>query len=125
MRLLTSSPTMERTLSLALLKQVSRSFYLTLRVLPAYIRTQIGLAYLLARTTDTIADTELVPLERRLAALQALRDRISGAKEAPLDFSDLAGQQASLPERALLEKCEASLALLQTVGPADLQLVRE
>ncbi len=108
-----------------LLKDVSRSFYRTLRVLPAKIRTQIGLAYLLARTTDTIADTELVPLERRLAALQALRDRISGAKEAPLDFSDLAGQQASLPERALLEKCEASLALLQTVGPADLQLVRE
>ena len=44
-----------------LLKQTSRSFYLTLRVLPGAIRPQIGLAYLLARTTDTIADTELVP----------------------------------------------------------------
>ena len=32
-----------------LLKNVSRSFYLTLRVLPGKIRTQIGLAYLLAR----------------------------------------------------------------------------
>ena len=33
-----------------LLKQTSRSFYLTLRVLPAAVRPQIGLAYLLART---------------------------------------------------------------------------
>ena len=36
-----------------LLKATSRSFYLTLRVLPARVRPQIGLAYLLARTTDT------------------------------------------------------------------------
>jgi len=36
----------------------------------------IGLAYLLARTTDTIADTELVPLEQRLEALKRLRERI-------------------------------------------------
>ena len=59
----------------ALLRDVSRSFYLTLRVLPAAIRPQIGLAYLLARTTDTIADTELVPVEGRLAALEK-EDRI-------------------------------------------------
>ena len=30
-----------------LLKQTARSFYLTLRVLPAAVRPQIGLAYLL------------------------------------------------------------------------------
>jgi len=32
-----------------LLRDVSRSFYLTMRVLPGAIRPQIGLAYLLAR----------------------------------------------------------------------------
>ena len=57
-----------------LLQQTSRSFYLTLRVLPAAVRPQIGLAYLLARTTDTIADTELVPIEQRLDALKRLRN---------------------------------------------------
>ena len=51
-----------------LLKATSRSFYLTLRVLPARVRQQIGLAYLLARTTDTIADTELVPPAQRRRA---------------------------------------------------------
>ena len=46
-----------RELLTELLRDVSRSFYLTLRVLPRPVRPQIGLAYLLARATDTIADT--------------------------------------------------------------------
>src|SRR6186713_850283 len=60
----------------SLLKEVSRSFYLTMRILPSAIRSQISLAYLLARTTDTIADTEIIPVERRLEALERLRARI-------------------------------------------------
>jgi farnesyl-diphosphate farnesyltransferase len=108
-----------------LLKATSRSFYLTLRVLPACVRPQIGLAYLLARTTDTIADTELVPLAQRLEALQKLRERILGQSSAPLNFGELARQQASSAERVLLEKVEDSLTLLQTLSPADLKLVRD
>ena len=107
------------------LKATSRSFYLTLRVLPAAVRPQIGLAYLLARTTDTIADTGLVPLEQRLDALHKLRGRILGSSSAPLDFGELARQQGSPAERVLLEKTEASLALLPTLSPADLKLVRD
>jgi farnesyl-diphosphate farnesyltransferase len=108
-----------------LLRDVSRSFYLTLRVLPGKVRSPIGLAYLLARTTDTIADTELVAPEQRLEALQALRERIQGRREVPLDFGALARQQGSSAERVLLEKCEASLALLRGLPPADARLVRE
>jgi farnesyl-diphosphate farnesyltransferase len=107
-----------------LLKATSRSFYLTLRVLPAAVRPQIGLAYLLARTTDTIADTELVPLEQRLDALKRLRERILGPSTAPLNFGGLAQHQGSPAEKLLLEKTEDSLALLQTLSPADQQLVR-
>ena len=107
-----------------LLKQTSRSFYLTLRVLPAAVRPQIGLTYLLARTTDTIADTELVPLEQRLDALQKLRERILGESSAPLNFGGLAQRQGLPAEQLLLEKVEDSLAQLQTLSPADLKLVR-
>jgi farnesyl-diphosphate farnesyltransferase len=109
----------------SLLKQTSRSFYLTLRVLPAAVRPQIGLAYLLARTTDTIADTELIPLAQRLDALQKLRERILGRNSAPLNFGELAKHQGSPAEKTLLEKTEAGLALLQTLSPADLKLVRD
>jgi farnesyl-diphosphate farnesyltransferase len=108
-----------------LLKAVSRSFYLTLRVLPKSIRPQIGLAYLLARTTDTIADTEIVGVEQRLKMLQVLRERILGTSVAPLDFGQLAQKQGLPAERVLLEKCEASLALLQAQSDLDTQLIRE
>jgi farnesyl-diphosphate farnesyltransferase len=107
-----------------LLKATSRSFYLTLRVLPAAVRPQIGLAYLLARTTDTIADTDLVPLEQRLDALQRLRERILTSSTVPLNFGELAQHQGLPAERLLLEKAGDSLALLQTLLPDDLQLVR-
>jgi farnesyl-diphosphate farnesyltransferase len=109
---------------LSLLRDVSRSFYLTLRVLPRKIRPQIGLAYLLARTTDTIADTELVPLERRSEALQTLRNRVLGASGAPLALGEFARHQGTPAERILLEQCETSLATLQTFTPRDLQLIR-
>ena len=108
-----------------LLKQTSRSFYRTLRILPIAVREQISLAYLLARTTDTIADTELVPVEQRLHALQKLRERLRGTNQTPLDFGELARQQVSSAEGALLEKVEDSLALLRTLLPEDLQRVRE
>jgi len=108
-----------------LLKEVSRSFYLTLRVLPGKVRQPIGLTYLLARTTDTIADTQLVALEQRLEALRRLRARIQGQSETPVDFGALARRQGSRAEGVLLEKCEASLALLRRLPPADGQLVRE
>jgi farnesyl-diphosphate farnesyltransferase len=108
-----------------LLKATSRSFYLTLRVLPAAVRPQIGLAYLLARTTDTIADTEIVPLAQRLDALRKLRERIFGQNSAPLNFGELAQRQGAPAEKTLLERTEDNLALLQTLSPADLKLLRE
>lgn len=108
-----------------LLKQTSRSFYLTLRVLPGSVRSQIGLAYLLARTTDTIADTEIVPADQRLRALADLRARILGQRSEPLNFSELARQQGSRAERALLEQCEASVAMLRECSPDDVKLIRQ
>ena len=90
------------------LRDVSRTFYITMRVLPRSIRHQIGLAYLLARTTDTIADTEIVPVERRLSALCALRDRILGLSHGALDFSEFtkAPAQAAQP---FMTQCENAL----------------
>ena len=114
-----------------LLKAVSRSFYLTLRVLPASVRPQIGLAYLLARTTDTIADTELVPVSKRLAALDEYRQRILGERNEPVAFGSLVDAQpkqtggATNGERLLLERAEEIIASLQRFSTADQQLIRE
>ncbi|MFZ4682414.1 MAG: phytoene/squalene synthase family protein [Terrimicrobiaceae bacterium] len=51
-----------------LLKQVSRSFYLTLRLLPEPVREPISLAYLLARLSDTEADGAVTDAEKELLA---------------------------------------------------------
>jgi farnesyl-diphosphate farnesyltransferase len=107
-----------------LLRDVSRSFYLTLRILPGGVRPQIGLAYLLARTTDTIADTEILPLQQRLGALGVLRGRILGQSRAKLDFGELARAQGSPAERILLERCEESLSLLEATAAADKALIQ-
>jgi len=108
-----------------LLEATSRSFYRTLRVLPGTIRPQIGLAYLLARTTDTIADTEIVPVEERLGALNALRERILGSNRKPLDFGELARRQGADAERILVERCEEALAMLEGFNSADQQRIQE
>jgi farnesyl-diphosphate farnesyltransferase len=109
----------------SLLRDTSRSFYLTLRVLPGAMRSQIGLAYLLARATDTISDTEILPVDQRLAALGKLRERIIGQGSAPLNFGEFTRHQGSPAEQMLLDKIETALALLPKLLPEDLKLVRE
>jgi len=121
---LISPPVADSSLQ-SLLRDTSRSFYLTLRILPRAVRPQVGLAYLLARATDTIADTELVPLEARLQALADLRDRILGAPSPALDLAQLAPSQASEPERKLLDRVEEDLRIFNELAEEDKRLMRE
>jgi farnesyl-diphosphate farnesyltransferase len=117
----------------SLLRDVSRSFYTTLRILPGAIRPQIGLAYLLARATDTVADTHLVSVEQRLMVLRELRQAIlseSGSLAVP-NFGALAAAlpapagQGSSAERLLLERVGQALSLLTVLSPSDRTLIRE
>jgi farnesyl-diphosphate farnesyltransferase len=109
----------EKALLTSVLRDVSRSFYLTLRVLPSAVRRPIGIAYLLARATDTIADTEIVKLPIRLDALQRLRARIEGISAARLDFGGFAQQQGTPGERILLQRIEDVLRVFQSLNPSD------
>ena len=91
-----------------LLKQVSRSFYLTLRILPHSIKAQLSLAYLLARAADTVADTQLVDVQRRREVLLQIRNCIQEACEGKSptlpDFGQFETAGSGTPaERALLE----------------------
>jgi farnesyl-diphosphate farnesyltransferase len=107
-----------------LLRDVSRSFYLTLRLLPGSIRNQIGLAYLLARATDTIADTGAISVEQRLETLQQLRSRILGEDWRPLSLPELRAHQGSPGERVLLERVDQALKLLREMEAGDRQSIQ-
>jgi farnesyl-diphosphate farnesyltransferase len=126
-------PSREPGILTDLLKQVSRSFYLTLRVLPAPVRAQISLAYLLARATDTIADTRLVSTERRLSALRgvcsAVLEAAEGKPGCTPELGELAAAQVELTsqgspgERVLLESLGKVLALLSGFQAEDRHLI--
>lgn len=66
-----------------LLEGVSRSFFLTLKALPAGLREPLSLAYLLARAADTMADTADVPHDLRQDSLRDF-DRVVQSPERDL-----------------------------------------
>ncbi len=48
-----------------ILRGVSRSFDLSIRLLPSALQSPVAIGYLLARATDTVADTTALPLGER------------------------------------------------------------
>jgi farnesyl-diphosphate farnesyltransferase len=69
----------------SLLKRVSRSFYLTLRLLPGPVREPISLAYLLARYTDTEADGAVTEAEKELLGRRGeLESRLGASPDRDL-----------------------------------------
>lgn len=69
---------MRAELETDVLKGVSRSFYLSLRLLPSPMRRAAGIAYLLARTSDTIADSVDGLAEERIESLLGLLKQVRG-----------------------------------------------
>src|SRR5437870_1761998 len=65
----------------SILARVSRSFYLSIRLLPKKLRDPVSLGYLLARASDTIADMTELPPDLRIENLRLLVRGIQG--EAP------------------------------------------
>jgi farnesyl-diphosphate farnesyltransferase len=111
-----------------LLKSVSRSFYITLRVLPAGMRDPIGLAYLLARAADTIADTSLIPPGQRMELLLLLRNQVNGVfDEAALArvAAEVGSQQIESDEKVLLKSLGAALKVLSQLSESDREAVRD
>src|ERR1700730_20414 len=122
-------PNPSRALLLSsLLKSVSRSFYLTLRVLPTGMRDPVGLAYLLARAADTIADTSLIPPEKRMELLLSLRSQVNSFldEEALTRMAvEGASHQTDSDAKVLLESLGSALTVLSQLSESDQETVRD
>lgn len=123
-----STDTTTHELLHGILKQVSRSFYLTLNVLPAGVRDQMGLSYLFARAADTIADTDLIDREQRLRYLNQFRMQF---KTAEIDWMAIREIQAALvphqkdsAESILLQRLEDCLKLYENFSAADRERIQ-
>jgi farnesyl-diphosphate farnesyltransferase len=104
-----------------LLTRVSRSFGLSLRVLPLPLRRPLALAYLLARAADSIADTRLLARGERAARLARLVAALDPpAPELAVDIgAALTAGRESPAEAELLRRLPECVALLAAQPPAD------
>jgi farnesyl-diphosphate farnesyltransferase len=108
-----------------LLRAVSRSFYLSIRLLPGALRAPVGLAYLLARATDTIADTVAAPAGQRRVLLSQVGDAIAtGKATVEADFSSFVAMQGDPVERELIERLDECLASVLRLDAADQHDIR-
>jgi farnesyl-diphosphate farnesyltransferase len=104
----------------AVLPGVSRSFALSLRVVPGSLRLGLGTAYLLARAADTVADTRALPASARRRHVALLRAALGEGETATL--GDLAGGVAAdhaPAERRLLERLPEVLAAYRALPAGD------
>lgn len=122
----------ELTPDAALLRDVSRSFYLTLRWLPEPMRPAISVGYLLARASDSVADTSTAPAEQRRAVLALMRRAVAGtmdADEAERLFMYLSGTlaqaQPNPAEYRLLRRFGDCLAMAQALPEEQAAALRE
>jgi farnesyl-diphosphate farnesyltransferase len=109
-----------------LLKGVSRSFYLSIRFLPATIRPAIALGYLLARASDTVADANSLAAADRLDTLNQLRSQLfTMDAELVRGLKDCAERQPEGPERHLLERVDQVLEFVGRLPQNDQRLLLE
>jgi farnesyl-diphosphate farnesyltransferase len=108
-----------------LLASVSRSFYLSIRILPAALREPIGLAYLLARASDTIADSAAASTEVRLGHLAAFQRMTQSLSPAGLAELQRDIQPPDPGERELIAELGRALEWLASLdAPARAEIQR-
>ena len=114
---------------LPLLRGVSRSFYLSIRLLPRPLRGPVGLAYLLARATDSVADTAELPAPERTALLGQLAAAVEGDAGAtsalPRLVNRFAPLQRDADEQRLIHALPRCLDALQAQDAADRGPIRQ
>lgn len=88
----------------------------------------MGLAYLLARAADTIADTNLIGRDQRLRYLKMFRAQFTGETVHPQAVqaiqAALVPHQSDSAERVLLERLPECLALYRQFEQADRARIR-
>lgn len=104
-----------------ILKGVSRSFYLSLHYLPTSLRHPMKLAFLFCKAADTIADTTLIPLEKRLYYLERFRMHwVHADKSLAVDLKrDIAPVAENASEQSLLTHLGALYDALNGIDAAD------
>lgn len=118
----------QRAQHLKLLQGVSRSFHLSIRLLPQALQAPVAVGYQLARATDTVADTSALPLAERQTLLDAMTQAIASQQPATAALSAqaqaFAAQQKDPHEQALMQALPQCLDWLHQLNAPDQASVR-
>jgi farnesyl-diphosphate farnesyltransferase len=115
---------MKSEAGMELLRSVSRSFYLTIALLSPDLRAPIGTAYLLARASDTIADTASVAASQRIKHLESFRAAVMGGDRAPLSEIRRDIVPCDRSELRLMERIGECLQVLERQPAQDREQIR-
>jgi farnesyl-diphosphate farnesyltransferase len=121
-----------------LLAEVSRSFSLSIRVLPGAVQPAISVGYLIARAADTVADTDALPAQERLSLLRELDEVVQGRGDAfalqgqvtrrllsgSEDAAVMEAGRSTSAERRLLQRLAECVGMMQRLSAGDQGLLR-
>lgn len=116
---------MRAELETEVLKGVSRSFYLSLRLLPGSMRRAAGIAYLLARTSDTIADSVDGSTEERIESLLDFLKQVRGEIAAQIFPEEIYTGLTDPREAMLLLSHLEILEALRGLNLGEIALIHE
>ncbi len=108
-----------------LLKHTSRSLYLSAHCLPPTVRPAFSIAYLLCRYADSIADTPLLPPEKRLHWIEHFPNMIMQpkAEEQQLLTAEISGSSSNIYEEKLLKNLPACLEEFQKLSLSGQEII--
>ncbi len=111
----------------AVLKNVSRTLYLSVNVLPEPVRTSMGLGYLLCRAMDTVADSPSIGPSEKLELLALMRglDKPGSAAEVGRRAGALVAGAQTKGEKELLLRFGKVLELYARLPEGDRKLFPE
>jgi farnesyl-diphosphate farnesyltransferase len=90
------------------------------------MRPAVSLAYLLARASDTLADTAAIPAGERLGLLDGFIAEMTGGDAGwRSDLSGFSRRQEHEGERRLLERLDEAFVILDQLPDAEQVLIRE
>ncbi len=109
-----------------ILRETSRSVYLTLRMAPRSMRRPLMLGYLFCRAADTIADTSVLPPPRRVEILERYRGLflsgeagVESVQKIPELASEASGLGFSSGEKALLKNLDGCFEVYAQLEAGD------
>lgn len=109
-----------------LLKNTARTLYLSAKFMPKDMGRLFSCAYLICRAADSIADTELVELDKRITLIHNYPKMVeSGNEELIKEFKNAVPKKNGLheDERLLLENIDLCLNAFNKLNTAEKEMV--